>query len=306
MTSRRSPGRTELFAKRGGFYYEHWEELYARWVAKVDEATRELATLAVPDLPDVEDEAVVTEGRGWGSGHALLVAYDRLLEGLDRIMHYHFEFLNLGYGAYLVFHELCREVFPEISDQTMTKMVSGIDVLVLRPDEELRRLARLALELGVGGHVEAASTEQELQATLAGSEEGERWLADFEQTKDPWFYFSYGTGLYHHHRSWIDDTTLPDRDDRLLHLAPAKTARTSRGRYAAVLAERERVTEEYRSLLAAEARRGLRPEPGARAHRLSLRREPQLLHRPPLPHDLLEQGARVRRSPRSTQVSQGP
>ncbi len=246
-------GRTELFTKRGGFYYEHWEELYARWVAKVDEATRELATLAVPDLPDVEDEAVVTEGRGWGSGHALLVAYDRLLEGLDRVMHYHFEFLNLGYGAYLAFNELCREVFPEISDQTMTKMVSGIDVLVLRPDEELRRLARLALELGVGGHVKAASTEQELRATLVGSEEGERWLADFEQTKDPWFYFSYGTGLYHHHRSWIDDTTLPIRTIGS-YVSRLEDSEDISRPHAAVLAERERVCEEYRSLLAAETR----------------------------------------------------
>ena len=48
---------------------------------------------------------------------------------------------------------------------------------------------------------------------LVGNEAGERWLADFEQTKDPWFYFSCGTGVFHHHhRSWIDDTyALPSR-----------------------------------------------------------------------------------------------
>lgn len=31
----------------------------------------------------------------------------------------------------------------------MTKIVSGIDVMLFKPDEELKRLARLANELGV-------------------------------------------------------------------------------------------------------------------------------------------------------------
>src|SRR5206468_989276 len=75
--------RSELFAKRAGYYYEHWDELYARWREKVEDATGRLMRLEVPSLPEFEDAAVVTEGRGWGSTHALLVAFDRLLESLD-------------------------------------------------------------------------------------------------------------------------------------------------------------------------------------------------------------------------------
>ena len=104
-------------------------------------------------MGELEDESIVTEGRGLGSSYALLQAYDRLLEGIDRIFQYHFEFLGLGYGAYLVFYERCRQAFPDIPDQTIAKMVSAIDVLVLRPDDELRRLARLAVELGVSEQV---------------------------------------------------------------------------------------------------------------------------------------------------------
>src|SRR4029079_4057087 len=123
---------------------------------------------------------------------------------------YHFEFLNLGYSAYLVFYDLCRQAFPGILERTVARMVSGIDVRVLRPDDELRRLARLALELGVGTPVKGAGGEEQLRAGLAGSEAGARWLADFDATKDPWFHFSYGSGLFHHHhRSWVDDMTLP-------------------------------------------------------------------------------------------------
>jgi pyruvate,water dikinase len=246
--------RAELFARRGGHYYRHWDALYELWVEKVEAVTQELETLVVPELPDIEDEAVVTEARGLGSGYELLVAYDRLLEGLDRVMQYHFELNNLGYGAYFVLFERCRQAFPDISEQTIANMVSGIDLLVLRPDEELKRLARVALELGVAEAVEGAADEDELRASLVENEAGARWLADFDETKNPWFYFSNGNGLYHHHRSWIDDTRLP------IAAIGAYIRRLEAGEdisrpYAAVLAERERITGEYRSLLDEDTKR---------------------------------------------------
>ena len=241
--------RTALFEERAGHYYEHWDELYQRWVDKVEVATGELRSLDVPDLPEYEDESVVTEGRGVGSSYHLLAAYDRMFEGLDRMLQYHFEFLNIGYGAYFHFYELCRSVFPDVDDRTLAKMVAGIDVLVLRPDEELKRLARLATELGIGGLVRGAGSEVELHTVLAGNEAGEQWLADYEETKDPWFYFSCGIGVfYHHHRSWIDDPTLP------IAAIGAYIGRLEAGEdiarpYEAILAERERITAEYRDLL---------------------------------------------------------
>jgi pyruvate,water dikinase len=245
--------RAELFARRGGFYYAHWDALYERWVDKVETATRELVELEVPSLPEFEDEAVVTEGRGVGTSHALLVAYDRMLEGLDRILQYHFEFNNLGYGAYLAFHEFCQEVFPGISGQAVAKMVSGIDVLVLRPDEELRRLALRARELGVADAVKLAVDECELRASLDGIGGGVEWLADFDDTKTSWFWFSFGNGLYHHHRTWNDDTSAPiarigSYIERLE--AGEDIARPSE----AIAAERERITEEYRLLVPLERR----------------------------------------------------
>jgi pyruvate,water dikinase len=246
--------RAELFAVRGGYYFEHWDELYDRWVEKVEAATGVLRALDVPDLPEFEDESIVTEGRGIGSSHLVLAAYDRLLEGLDRVLQYHFELLNLGYGAYFAFYELCRAAFPEIKDQTLAKMVAGIDVLVLRPDDELKRLAALAVELGIGDLVRGAASEEELRAALTGTGAGSRWRADYEATKDPWFYFSCGIGtFYHHHRSWIDDPTLP------ITAIGAYIGRLRAGEdiarpCQAILEERERITAEYRKLLQKEQR----------------------------------------------------
>ena len=246
--------RAELFSRRSGHYYEHWDELYERWLDKVEAATSELIALEVPEMGEFEDESIVTEGRGLGSSYALLQAYDRLIEGVDRIFQYHFEFLSLGYGAYFVFYEQCRQAFPDITDQTLAQMVSAIDVLVLRPDDELRRLARLAVELGVSEVVGRAVNEGELVTALAGSDAGERWLADFEGTKDPWFYFSCGTGVFHHHhRSWIDDTRFPigTIGSYIGRLGAGEDISRPRE---AVLAERERVAREYRALLRPEMR----------------------------------------------------
>jgi pyruvate,water dikinase len=245
--------REELFAVRGGYYYEHWDELDAQWREKVEEEIRELEALAIPDLPEFEDEALVTESYGIGSAHALLVAYDRLLQGFDRIGHFHFELVNLGYGAYQALYELCRQEFPDISDQAIAKMVAGIDVVALRPDDELRRLAERAVELGLAGSVRGVHGEAELTAALSEDGAGERWLADYRKTKDPWFCFSYGNGLYHHHRSWNDDPTLP------IAMIGSYTARLEAGEDIRrpkhqVVTERDRITSEYRALMPEKSR----------------------------------------------------
>ncbi len=219
------------------------------------------------------------------------------------MMQYHFELINLGYAAYATFYDICRQAFPDITDQTIARMVSAIDLLVLRPDEELKRLAHLALELGVAAAVEGrGGRRRALRSALADTDAGLQWLADFDETKNPWFCFSNGNGLYHHVRSWIDDTSLP------IAAIGAYVRQLEAGEdisrpTAAVLQDRERVTDGHRALLAEEATANLRRGPGARPHGLRVHRGSQLLHRAPLLHALLEQGARVRCPARGGGVS---
>jgi len=240
--------RAQEFQKRAGFYFQNWDELYGRWQTKVEEEIGAIESLEVPDLPEVEDEAVVTEARGIGSSHTLLVAYNRLLESVDRIWQYHFEFLNLGYAAYLVFYQLCKERFPDIADQTIAQMVSGIDVVLFRPDEELKRLAGRAIEAGIADEVVSAADEESLRAALSGSAEGTEWLADWDATKSPWFNYSNGNGFYHHHRSWIDDPAIPIAGVRS-YIERLQAGEEISRPLEAVVAERDRVASEYRALL---------------------------------------------------------
>ncbi|MFH0775049.1 MAG: PEP-utilizing enzyme [bacterium] len=234
--------RVKDFTERAGFYYQNWESLYAKWKEKVTVEIEGLKKIEIPDLPEKEDIAIVSNAVGISTGFRLQEAYNRLLESMSRIWSFHFEFLNLGYAAFLDFSIFMKKVFPDISDQTITQMVAGIDVLLFRPDTELRNLAKLAVSLGVSdiflassgideivnledeslrnlakpatslgvsGNYQSNSWIDEILVILQKTPAGKKWLEALEKAKDPWFYFSSGTGFYHLPRSWIDDLSVP-------------------------------------------------------------------------------------------------
>ena len=71
------------------------------------------------------------------------------MRSVELMWQHHSEFLLLGYGAYATFVGFCKGALPDIPDQHIAQMVAGIDVLLFKPDAELKRLARLALDTGV-------------------------------------------------------------------------------------------------------------------------------------------------------------
>ncbi len=113
------------------------------------ELIRQIESITVPELPEFEDRAVVMESVGIAQNHYVRENFHRCLDLFSVMWHHHTEMLMLGYGAYVVFFQFCRQAWPEISDQTAARMVAGIDVIMYRPDDELRGLARLAVEVGV-------------------------------------------------------------------------------------------------------------------------------------------------------------
>jgi pyruvate,water dikinase len=246
--------RAEAFGVRAGYYYQNWPTLYAAWEAKVRAEIANLRGIRIPELGDLEPEDRVLAGRGVTSANDLLVAYQAILASLDAAWNLHSELLNLGYAAYLNFLTICRGHFPEITDQSVAKMVSGVDVLLFRPDDELKKLAALAIELGVADRLVAGGTIDGLRADLAPTDAGQRWLAAYDESAEPWFHFSNGNGFYHHHRSWSDDPTFP------LAMIGEYVGRLRAGEdlsrpLAAVSAERDAVVDRYRGLIGSEADR---------------------------------------------------
>jgi pyruvate,water dikinase len=260
--------RTVEFQKRAFYYYQNWESLYARWKQKMLKLIEDARALPDPALPEFEPLEHVHAGRGIASNHDLLVTYQKTLEGYFRMWHHHFEFLLLGYGAYLTFFGFCKKAFPEITDQTIARMVAGIDAEIFRPDDELRRLARCAVELEVDAHFrEGAPVDDIMRSLRAAGEPGRRWLEELQSSRDPWFNINVGDGFYHYHRSWNDDLSMPFSAipgyARSVRAAEPLDRQVERLRD-----ERGRLIADYRELLANDEERAAYDQMIALAHRV--------------------------------------
>jgi pyruvate,water dikinase len=248
--------RLTLFQERAGFYYENWDRLYDEWKDRVKSLIDEIEAIEVPELGEFEDASVVTGSRGYASNHLVRERYHRCIDLFSKMWNHHTELLMLGFGAYVVFFEFLQKAFPEIPVQAVARMVAGIDVIMYQPDEQLKKLAKVAVSLGVdGAFAEGDAPSAVLAALERSGEAGREWLAEYERASVPWFYVSTGDGFYHHHRSWKDNPAVP-------FSALARYVRQVRngedlGRPLAKLqVEREQVAQRYRELLSSEQEKG--------------------------------------------------
>jgi pyruvate,water dikinase len=260
--------RLELFQQRAFYYYENWERLYDQWKVKMKALIDEANDLPRVELPDIEPIETTHSGKGIASNHALLDTYRRQLDGYYRMWQYHFEFLLLGYGAYLTFFDFCKRAFPEISDQTISRMVAGMEAEIFRPDEEVRRLARRAVELGIDDVFEEGMTVDQVFARLdALGNSGAAWRDELETSRDPWFNVNVGDGFYHYHRSWNDDLSMP------FSALPGYIAKLQAGEpidrpVAQLIRERDQLVADYRDLLDSDADRATYDQLITLAHRV--------------------------------------
>jgi len=253
--------RLALFQDRAGYYYENWNDIYDKWEARMGELIRDMSSIEIPKLDAIEDEAVVKEARGIAQNHYVRAAYHKVIDNYSVMWHHHFEMLMLGYGAYVVFFQFCKQAFPEITDQTVARMVAGIDVLMFRPDDELKKLAKLAVELGIDDvFTDDGNPDVILPAVAGKGDAGKQWLDALAESRDPWFNISIGDGFYHSERSWNDDLSVPL--SALPHYIELIRKGTSLERPTEALkAERDRIVNEYRELLGSdEEKNRLRPD----------------------------------------------
>ncbi len=240
--------REPVFLERARHYFDHWDEIYDNWVTKATDCIDRLKAITFSPLPDREPMETVLRARGTTTAFDLLATYSRYLENMHEMAYYHFEMLNLAYGAYLTFLEFCRAHFPAITDDLVARMVAGIDVILYRPDAELRRLAARAVELGVGDALTSGAAPEAVVGELRASAPGRQWLDELEAVKDPWFYYSTGSGYCHAKRAWIDDLRPP------FAALSDYVRRVERGEDLSrplepLRAERERLAGGYRDLL---------------------------------------------------------
>ena len=247
--------RLAIFTERAGYYYENWEHLFAGWQARMEGLIRQIEAVVVPPLPEFDDAAVVTDSTGVAQNHYVRESFHQCIDLYSKMWHHHTEFLMLGYGAYVVFFEFCKQAFPEIPDQMVARMVAGIEVIMYRPDDELSGWRGSPSSTGSTTCSPRMPRRTPCWPPWPGAaRRGQRWLAAFDAARDPWFNVSTGDGFYHHHRSWNDDLTVPfsalPRYVRMAREGEPMTRPTAQLRE-----ERERIVAQYRGLLASDDER---------------------------------------------------
>lgn len=239
--------RVPQFLERAGYYFQNWNDLLDNWHKKVKATIDEMEAVTFEPLPEVIPMDWVTGGVGLDPTYHLIHNYTKMIDLCYKTWMYHFEFLNLGYAAYLDFFGFCKEAFPGIPDLSIAKMVQGIDSELFRPDDELRKLAKRAVELGVADTIVNHDLTTAL-AALAETEAGQQWIAAWEGAKYPWFNFTVGNGFYSTDKYWIEHLEIPFgyvQDYTRKVQAGVSIDRPTE----AIAAERDRITEEYRDSL---------------------------------------------------------
>src|SRR5688572_28675586 len=130
-------------------------------------------------------------------------------------------------------------------------MVAGVDVLAFRPDDELRKLAALAIDLQVDDVLVSGDAADAVFTTLGGSENGQTWLKAYDAAKDPWFNYFSEYGFTHDQDTWLSNPEIPlsgiARYTTKLRAGEDISRTTGRLR-----AERDEIVDEYRALLTDE------------------------------------------------------
>ncbi|WP_430296888.1 PEP-utilizing enzyme [Sinomonas sp. B1-1] len=254
--------RVPDFEERVGYYFQNWPRLLEQWHTKVKGTIDEMEKITFAKPPAIVPIEDIHSGKAMDGSEVLMDNYDRLIQLAYQNWQYHFEFLNLGYIAYLDFFNFCKQVFPNIPDQSIATMVQGVDMELFRPDDELKGLAALAVELGIQSAFENADDADATLAAIRASEGGEHWIKRWEEAHEPWFNFTVGNGFYGHDKYWNEHPEIP------LNYIKDYIARLDAGQeilrpVEALVAEKERIVEEYRELLdgdnlaAFDAKRGL-------------------------------------------------
>ena len=240
--------RTAIFQKRAGYYYQNWDSLYEQWKQKMDAAIASMREISFPSLEEYDPDEVVFESRGRSEAMAVIENYHRLTDEFFSVWQYHFEFLNLGYGGYITFFQFCKNAFPLITEQSISRMVAGVDVLAFRPDDELRKLARRAVELNLGDEVTSSTSFAEVASRLKGSESGRTWLAELEEISVPWFEYFAEYGFTHDQHTWNSNRDVP-LQGIAQYVTQLRKGEEIERPVERLQAERDEIVGEYRALL---------------------------------------------------------
>ncbi len=223
------------------------------------------------------------------------------LEGYFRMWHHHFEFLLLGYGAYMTFFDFCKKAFPEISDQTISahgRRHGGRDLPPRRRAEAPRALRRRARRRRTTSSMARQCRAGARHRSTGVGAPGTKWLEELETVARPVVQRQRRRRLLplppqlERRPDHAVRRRCPDyieqmqgrREPRAADGAAAGRAQAARSRTTASCSTPDEERAAYDQMI------------DARAPRVPLRRGPQVLLRALVHQPVLQQDPRVRRA----------
>ncbi|MFZ7110395.1 MAG: PEP-utilizing enzyme [Desulfatiglandales bacterium] len=249
--------RAKVFAERSSFEFENWNVLYGViWQDRIKKLIDELRQIKIPEhLPEVEDIERIRHGTADSEGLEVLESYAKMMSLFCRMWSYHHWFNTPAYFTYVKHGQTMKQLFPGISGRDCSNMIQGFDAAIFRPLDELRNLARKALEKGVGDAILNLPTWTDVSSELAQNPNGIEWLNDFEAVRDPWFEMSTGTGFYDE-IAWNDDLNIPLKQIKT-YIESLKIGEPIDRPTKEVIKERDEIIAKYRAKLTTDEDRAL-------------------------------------------------
>jgi len=109
----------------------------------------------------------------------------------------------------------------------------------------------MAVDTGITDAFKTGDVEGTCQALRAAGEYGEAWISSFQQSAEPWFNFSTGSGFSSQDKIWIENVEIPF--DFIKNYIDSLQAGGDINRPTeAIAAERDRIVAEYMTFLASD------------------------------------------------------
>ena len=241
--------RIPQFLERAGHYYANWPTLLENWHVKMHQVIADLEAIDFQPLPEVVPLEWIIEGRGLDNTFDLTQVVqppDRaLLPGVAVP-------LRVPQPRVRGLPRLLRVLQGGLPGDLGSRHRQDGAGRRGRPLPAGRRAARACQARGRARASRTRSrpaTSTRRSPPSAPCPKGDQWLAAWEAAKDPWFNFSSGNGFYSSDRVWLDHLEIPLgflRD----YVRRVKAGEDIDRPTAAIAAERDRITTEYRALLA--------------------------------------------------------
>ncbi|MBW1997387.1 MAG: hypothetical protein JRJ29_05395 [Deltaproteobacteria bacterium] len=246
--------RAEIFPKRLGHYFGNWQERIEEWKSRTMDILKEGEKIEFPDISQIKygDESYLE--KGYGPADEILTAYLKLLEYHHQVYIKHFELQGIGYMGYMGFHEMCKKMFPKISDYRITTMLQGFEADSFRGDEELRKLSKLAIDLGVQQVFKENDQADAVFAELEKSDNGRRWIKNWKDVEDPWLLHSGPMGIQWFDKLWKHDLNIPLNFIRG-YINTLESGKSIERDVQKLVEESDRIAMEYAKLLPEETKK---------------------------------------------------